>query len=167
MTLYLSRHPIGMSSAFGIFSITLTLLCNKCLVTRHESSEKHLVCFCHNSWFWLIEPPQRKRWRFDFRFQSFLCFKVGNGSRGTSNRKSVRPPQVNETFVPCHGLNVVCASDAHGFSYCSTFGIASEYFFFQAQICSVEGCKKSATNSRTAQEIEQHNKISHANDAAN
>ena len=51
MTLYLSRHPIGMSSAFGIFSITLTLLCNKCLVTRHESSEKHLVCFCHNSCF--------------------------------------------------------------------------------------------------------------------
>ena len=49
MALYLSRHPIGMSSTFGIFSIALTLFGNQCLVTRHESSEKHFVCFGHNS----------------------------------------------------------------------------------------------------------------------
>ena len=74
MTLYLSRHPIGMSSAFGIFSITLTLLCNKCLVTRHESSEKHLVCFCH-IFLSLVNrttPKKEVAFRFPLSFLSLI-----------------------------------------------------------------------------------------------
>lgn len=55
--------------------------------------------------------PSRYVWSspLAFRFQSFLCFEAGNGSKVTTNRKSVRLPETNDVFVPCRVLNPMCA----------------------------------------------------------
>lgn len=62
-----------------------------------------------------VSPPAAFSVRFTLSpFSPFFVCEAGNGSKVIDNRKSIRLPKANDAFVPCVGLNYLCAMSQHG-----------------------------------------------------